>query len=90
MPREFETDRSTNCACQESLAIWQVTVIAEGSVVGMIKKVEAGEIKLPLGLHNQKLLEETKFPILPIPLPYELDSGEKIEVPQDPPGCSCA
>ena len=59
-------------------------VIAEGSVVGMLRKAEAGEIKLPLGLHNQKLPEETKFPILPIPLPYELDSGDKIEVPQNP------
>ena len=57
----------------------------EGSVVGMIRKAEAGEIKLPLGLHNQKLPEETKFPILPILLPYELDSGEKIVVLQDPP-----
>ena len=60
-------------------------VIAEGSVVGVIKKVEAGEIKLPLGLHNQTLPEETTFPILPIPLPYALDSGEQIVVPHDPP-----
>ena len=60
-------------------------VIAEGSVVGMLWKAEAGEIKLPLGLHNQKLPEETEFPILPKPLPYELDSGDKIEVPQNPP-----
>ena len=60
-------------------------VIAEGSVIGMIRKVEAGEIKLPLGTHNQELPEETKFPILPLPLPYELDSGEKIKIPQDPP-----
>ena len=60
-------------------------VIAEGSVVGMLRKVDAGEIKLPLGLHNQKLPDESEFPILPKLLPYELDSGEKIEVPQEPP-----
>ena len=53
--------------------------------MGVIKKVEAGEIKLPLGLHNQKLPEETQFPILPIPMPYELDTGEKIVVHHDPP-----
>ena len=59
-------------------------VIAEVSIVGMLRKVEAGDIKLPLGLHNQKLPEDTKFPIVPLPLPYELDSGDKIEVPQNP------
>ena len=58
-------------------------VIAEGSVVGMLRKAEVGEIKLPLGLHNQTIPEETKFPIFPMPLPYELDSGDKIEVPQN-------
>ena len=58
-------------------------VIAEGSVVGMLRKVEAGDIKLPLGLHNQNLPDDTKFPIVPLPLPYELDSGDKIEAPQN-------
>ena len=60
-------------------------VVAEGSVVGMLRKVEAGKIKLPLGLHNQTLPEETGLPILPKPPPYELDNGDKIEAPQNPP-----
>ena len=64
----------------------QGSVTAAGSVIGMLRKESAGEIKLPLRLHPQnlpvdtkdELLDETVMPILPLPAPYVTLGGHEI------------